>query len=67
MGKHGRNYVNGKGWAWINNQYIEEAKYAHKELDGAGIIGANNAMPQMIWKRYFLEAQGYGIDDNVLY
>ena len=24
-------------------------------------------MPQMIWTRYFLEAQGYGIDENILY
>ena len=24
-------------------------------------------MPQMIWKGYFLEAQGYGIDENILY
>ena len=24
-------------------------------------------MPQMLWTRYFLEAQGYGIDGNILY
>ena len=24
-------------------------------------------MPQMLWKRYFLEAQGYGIDENIFY
>ena len=24
-------------------------------------------MPQMLWTRYFLEAQGYGIDENILY
>ena len=24
-------------------------------------------MPQMLWTRYFLEAQGYGIDKNILY
>ena len=31
------------------------------------LIGADNAMPQMIWKRYFLEAQGYEINENILY
>ena len=26
------------------------------------LIWANDAMPQMIWTRYFLEAQEYGIN-----
>ena len=29
-----RNYVNVKGRAQINNQYIKEAKAKHKELNG---------------------------------
>ena len=33
----------------------------------AELIGADNAMPQMLWTGYFLEAQGYGIDKNILY
>ena len=24
-------------------------------------------MPQMLWTRYFLKTQGYGIDENILY
>ena len=32
----------------------------------AELIRADDAMPQMLWTRYFLEAQGYGIDDNIL-
>ena len=31
------------------------------------LIWGNNVMPHMIWKRNFLEAQGYGIDENILY
>ena len=31
------------------------------------LIEADDAMPQMLWTRYFLEAQGYGIDENILY
>ena len=33
----------------------------------AELIGADDAMPQMLWKSYFLEAQGYGTDKNILY
>ena len=33
----------------------------------AELIGADNTMPQMLWTRYFLETQGYGIDKNILY
>jgi hypothetical protein len=33
----------------------------------AELIGADNAMPQIIWTKYFIEAQGQGISDNILY
>ena len=33
----------------------------------AELIGADDAMPQMLWTRYLLEAQGYGIEENILY
>ena len=33
----------------------------------AEFIGADDVMPHMLWTRYFLEAQGYGINKNVLY
>ena len=33
----------------------------------AELIEAYDAMPQMLWTRYFLEVQGYGIDENILY
>ena len=38
-----------------------------KSLTEAELIGADDAMPHMLWTRYFLEAQGYGIDKNILY
>ena len=31
------------------------------------IIGADDFMPAVCWTRYFLEAQGYGVKDNILY
>jgi hypothetical protein len=29
------------------------------------LVGADDAMPQVMWTRYFIEAQGFGIDDNI--
>ena len=33
----------------------------------AELIGSDDTMPQMLWTRYYLEAQGYGIGKNILY
>jgi hypothetical protein len=31
------------------------------------LVGADDVMPQMLWTLYFLEVQGYKIDDNGMY
>jgi hypothetical protein len=31
------------------------------------LVGADDVLPQMLWTLYFLEAQGYKINDNILY
>ena len=31
------------------------------------VVGADDFMPPICWTRYFLEAQGYCVDDNILY
>ena len=33
----------------------------------AELVGANDFMPQILWTRYFLQAQGYEVKDNVLH
>ena len=33
----------------------------------AKLIGAHDALPQILWKKYFIKEQGYGIDKNVMY
>jgi hypothetical protein len=33
----------------------------------AELVGVNDLMPQVLWTRYFLEAQGYGVKDVKLY
>jgi len=31
------------------------------------LVGANDLMPQVLWTRYFLQAQGYEVHDNVMF
>jgi hypothetical protein len=31
------------------------------------VVGTDNVMPQVLWTLYFLEAQGYKMNNNVLY
>jgi hypothetical protein len=38
-----------------------------KSSTEAEIVGTDDVMPQMLWTLYFLEAQGYKIEDNILY
>ena len=38
-----------------------------KSSTEAELVGADDVLPQMLWTLYFLEAQGYKIDDNILY
>jgi hypothetical protein len=38
-----------------------------KSSTEAELVGFDDVMPKVLWTLYFLEAQGYKIDDNVLY
>eukprot|EP00957_Ditylum_brightwellii_P016029 1208046-Ditylum_brightwellii.AAC.1 len=33
----------------------------------AELVGLDDLMPQVIWTRYFFEAQGYTVKDNIIY
>ena len=44
----------------------------HKIVSGTPVypptlVSLNDVMPQVLWTRYFMEAQGYAVDDNVVY
>ena len=58
MGKDGRGLI---------ISISKKQKLNTKSSTEAEIIGVDNVMPQMLWTRYFLEAQGYGIDKNIMY
>jgi hypothetical protein len=38
-----------------------------KSSTEAEVVGTDDVMPQVLWTLYFLESQGYKINDNVLY
>jgi hypothetical protein len=31
------------------------------------LVGVDDVMPQVLWTRYFLEAQGYTVRDSIIY
>jgi hypothetical protein len=38
-----------------------------KSSTEAELVGVDDVMPQVLWTKYFLEAQGYKIDDSKIY
>jgi hypothetical protein len=38
-----------------------------KSLTEAELVGLNDVMPQILWTQYFLEAQGYGVKESIVY
>jgi hypothetical protein len=34
---------------------------------GAETVGIHEVLPQILWTRYFLEAQGYGVEESIIY
>ena len=42
-------------------------KLTTKSSTEAELVAASDVMPQILWTRYFLEAQGYGVNDNIVY
>ena len=42
-------------------------KITTKSSAEAELVGASDIMSQVMWTRYFLEAQGCTVDDSILY
>jgi hypothetical protein len=38
-----------------------------KSSTEAELVGVNDVLPQILWTRYFLEAQGYGVKESIVY
>jgi hypothetical protein len=54
----------GKGAAYGTST---RQKLNTKSSTEAELVGVNDVMPQILWTRYFLEAQGYGVNDSLMY
>ena len=51
----------------VTYETSKSQKLNTKSLTEAELVGTVDVMPQMLWTLYFLEAQGYKIDNNILY
>jgi len=54
----------GKGAAYSTST---RQKLNTKSSTEAELVGVDDIMPQVIWTRYFLEAQGYKVNDNIVH
>ena len=63
-GHSGGGLLLGRGFPIMvsNNQKLNTRSSTESE-----VVGADYFMPPICWTRYFLEAQGYCVDDNILY
>jgi hypothetical protein len=52
----------GMGYNVSSKQKLNSRSSTESEL-----IGVNDVMPQVLWTRYFLEAQGYEVKENIVY
>ena len=59
-----RNDVHGTG---SGNIGIKETEVKQKILMESELVGVDNYMPMIIWVKYFLEAQGYTVSNNLLH
>ena len=44
-----------------------QKKLNTKSSTEAELVGVDDLMPQILWMRYFLEAQGMKVSDNIVY
>ena len=54
----------GKGAVYGTSKKL---KLNTKSSTEADLVGVDDIMPQVLWTKYFMEAQGYKIEDNVVY
>ena len=63
-GYSGGGFTMGRGFP-INNS--TKHKLNTRSSTESEVVGVDDFMPAICWTRYFLQAQGYGVQDNVLY
>ena len=46
--------------------FSQKQKINSKSLTESELVGVDDALPQILWNRYFMESQGYN-EDNILF
>jgi hypothetical protein len=54
----------GRGFPIVNST---KQKLNTRSSTETEIVGVDDCMPSVLWTRYFMEAQGYGIRENIVY
>ena len=47
--------------------FLRKQRINAKSSTVAELIGMDDALPQILWTRYFIEGQCYKIDSNIVY
>ena len=47
----------------VDNGYVAETKDKWEELNRSEIVATDDALPQCLWSRYFIERQGYTLEE----
>ena len=47
--------------------FSQKQKINSISLTESELIGVDGALPQILWTRYFMERQGYKVEDNILF
>ena len=63
-GHSGGGFSMGRGFPIVSST---KQKLNTRSSTEAEIVGVDDFMPAVCWTRYFMEAQGYPINDNVVY
>jgi hypothetical protein len=50
----------------ICHWHVKKQKLNTKSSTKYELVGVDNASPQMMWTRYFVEGQGYGVEASIL-
>jgi hypothetical protein len=54
----------GRGFPIVNSS---KQKLNTRSSTESELVGVDDCMPAILWTRYFLEAQGYGVKENIVY
>ena len=64
-GHTGGGLMMGRGFPIVSS--MKQKLNTRSLTDESELVGVDDMMPSIIWTRYFLKAQGYGVTDNIIF